>query len=260
MNAFANTLFTMLFGWIRAGVQSVWNSVTQGRFLGFFTWLGDHWFPVLLFLCAVCTVLDYLIWLVRWRPYLVWKTKLRRFFSRLRGKQWSEKTHFDRGYAGGVSIPLEPVPAYRQPLFEERRYAAVPEPEPPAMPEPDFYEAPPAAEPPQYAPIFNAPPAPVFQPVEPAPAPVFFQEPAQPEQPSPAPEQPAARRRRSQKHERQRSPLWLLSDPGDEGMLDGLPPAVNKEDAFHAPVYPNYPDSAYAARRPMAGNDSQNEP
>ena len=116
MNAFANALFTMLFGWIRSGVQILWNAFTQGHLSRFFTWLGDHWIIVLVFLCLVCTVMDYLVWLVRWRPYLVWRTKMRRFFAALRGRTWSDSQQFNRGYKTGVQMemdgltPPEPVP------------------------------------------------------------------------------------------------------------------------------------------------------
>ena len=116
MNAFANALFTLLFGWIRSGVQILWNASTQGHLSGFFTWLGDHWLLVAVFLCLVCTVMDYLVWLVRWRPYLVWRTKMRRFFAALRGRTWTDSRQFDRGYEAGVQmemdglVPPEPIP------------------------------------------------------------------------------------------------------------------------------------------------------
>lgn len=234
MNAFANTLFTLLFGWIRAGVQAIWSSVTQGRLSAFFTWLGDHWFIVLLILCAVCTVLDYLVWLVRWRPYLVWRTKMRRLFSALRGENRTEARQFDQGYDGGVEMDaLQPrEPAQEPPILypEEPAYYAPPAYEPPAPPQDD-------------APVYAPPPASFFQPLPdaaPADAPL-----------APEPEQPPVRRRRSEKYGRApQSPRWhekLLNDPYDNVNQDGLPPAVDREEAFHAPVYPAYPDSNYAA-------------
>ena len=54
-------------------------------------------------------------------------------------------------------------------------------------------------------------------------------------------DQPAPRRRRSDKHTR-RMPSWadrlINGDENEDRLLDGLPPAVNREDAFHEPVYP----------------------
>ena len=53
MNAFANALFTFLFSWMRTVVQGVWSAVASGRFARFFTWLGDSWLWVALFLCLI---------------------------------------------------------------------------------------------------------------------------------------------------------------------------------------------------------------
>ena len=233
MNAFANTLFTLLFGWIRAGVQAIWGSVTQGRLSSFFTWLGDHWFMVLVILCAVCTVLDYLVWLVRWRPYLVWRTKMRKFLSALRGRKWAEERQFTRGYVAGVQMddlpPPEPIPEPPILYPEEPVYAPPPTWEP-AAPQADYVPAPPA-------------PAPLFQAAQDMPP---AEEPLAPEA-----DQPPARRRRSERYAHpQQSPRWhekLLNDPYDNMNQEGLPPAVDQDEAFHAPVYPAYPDSNYAA-------------
>ena len=43
MNSFANSLFSLLFGWARTLIQHIWTAAISGRYGGFFTWLGDHW-------------------------------------------------------------------------------------------------------------------------------------------------------------------------------------------------------------------------
>ena len=54
----------------------------------------------------------------------------------------------------------------------------------------------------------------------------------------------ASRRRRSERHEKKRGE-WqkrlAAITQDDVGMLDGLPPAVDRQDAFHEPVYPHQP-------------------
>lgn len=239
MNAFANALFTMLFGWIRTGVQILWNAFTQGHLAGFFTWLGDHWFIVLVFLCLVCTVMDYLVWLVRWRPYLVWRTKMRRFFAALRGKAWTDSRQFDRGYKGGVQMDgLEPPAPIPEPIPEPPVYYPK---EPVVYPsfqaeEPAVYQAPPAPAA-DYAPLYTPPPAPLFPPASPDAAPAF------------EPEEERIRHRRSEKHgHSQPAGRWherRQDDAGDADGQEGLPPAVDQEDAFHAPVYPVHAGSDY---------------
>ncbi len=237
MNAFANALFTLLFGWIRSGVQILWNASTQGHLSGFFTWLGDHWLLVAVFLCLVCTVMDYLVWLVRWRPYLVWRTKMRRFFAALRGRTWTDSRQFDRGYEAGVQmemdglVPPEPIP--EPPVYspeEPEVYA------PFQAEEPAVYQAPPAP-PMDYAPLYTPPPAPLFPPV------------SSDDVPASGDEGERVRHRRSEKHSHsQPGGRWherRLSDAGDDDGQEGLPPAVNQEDAFHDPVYPVHSDSGY---------------
>lgn len=257
MNTFANTLFTMLFGWARGLIQQVWSAAASGRLSGFFTWLGDHWLWVALFLCAACTVVDFLVWLVRWQPYLVWRTKLRSVRRFFRGEH-RRRRRFERGYRD-AAVPPELAPA------------------PASAPAPDLWsEAEWASPAPQAA--ENAYPAP---PMETIPENGYFQQPGgqdAPRQrmfvpsdqyelpPVDAPQRlenlyasdlPAARRRRrSDKYDKKRG-VWqqrlaqITRD--DEGLLDGLPPAVDREAAFHEPVYPNQPKVTPAPYAPMNG-------
>ena len=139
MNAFANALFTFLFSWMRTVVQGVWSAVASGRFARFFTWLGDSWLWVALFLCLLCTAMDYLIWLIRWRPYWVWKTKWRQFKRRLRGGN----RRFDRGYDTGVGLELPPEPPRAEPS-DWAEQAAFQQAQP--LPAPPRYDAPPERE------------------------------------------------------------------------------------------------------------------
>lgn len=235
MNAFANSLFSLLFGWLRTLVQGIWNAVTSGSLSGFFTWLGDHWLWVMLVLGLGATVLDMIIWLFRWRPYLVWKTKLRRLIRFFRYGKQEPPRQFDQGYEDAVPLGYYPD--------EE------------AAPWPQEAE---------YAPAFQqeyAPPSPAQPQEEYTPHPSYYEidapdltpPPAAPEADAPA----APRRRRSARYEQPR-PSWhdrLITTGDEDEMLDGLPPLMNKEDAFHQPVYPQHSQQGYAAwQRPPAQN------
>lgn len=194
MNNFADTLLKMLFGWMRTLMEGIWMSFSSGKMRNTISWLGDHWLWLVVFLCIACTVLDYFIWFIRWKPYVIWRNKLRRIFRK-------EQRQFQNGYDQGVEIDLSDLPEM-MPAEEEVDFSAWQQPE--------------------YAPL----------PQEPLPA---------PEMPVFVPEQPAVRNRRSQRHEKKKFRLTGIlptANEESEQLLDGLPPAIDKNDAFHAPVYP----------------------
>ncbi|MBR1586431.1 MAG: hypothetical protein IJ662_12895 [Clostridia bacterium] len=213
MNTFSNSLFTFLFGWARGLIEGLWNAAAEGKFSRFFTWLGDHWLAVALVLCLGGTALDFLIWIIRWRPYLVWRTALRKWTSRLSGQRVDSRRRFSRGYRDGVELTWTEQDTAVQEAAEW-----------------DFDDesvfSPPIEE-------EFLPPAPMEEPL--------------PDDPGPA--VPERRRRRREKHISLRKPAWRprfpISDQEEEGMLDGLPPAVDRQQAFHEPVYPTTPLAAW---------------
>ena len=242
MNTFADTLFSVLFSGIRSLVEGIWSSVVKGNYSNFFHWLGDHWLWLVLILCLICTAIDFIIWMIRWRPYLVWRTKFRRFLRRMRGET-AEAQAFETGYVDGVALDMpEEIP---QPWPEEEM-APWPEnpPQAPAvLPEEFFSPQLPDAEPP--APLENAYTEQAY---------FVPQEDSYPPVVQPVTESVAApRRRRSEKHER-RKVSWherlMADDDAQEAMLDGLPPAVDREQAFHEPVYPQSSTNFSAWKKP----------
>lgn len=290
MNAFADSLFSLLFGWLRSLVQGIWGAATAGHFSGFFTWLGDHWLWLALIMALIATLIDFAIWMIRWRPYLVWKTRLRRMirFFKYGKADYQAQQHFQQGYQEGVALDMPPDD-YAPDAPYQPAYAALydygygwdqpaPEPQqPPYQEEPAVHEAPvfrpaPAWQQNDQSPaVYSQPPQPDPLPPyrqEEVPEPQYFAKPQGYEPPplntstrvhgSQASDMPAARRkRRSDKYDKQKA-SWhhrLMADDEDDGLLNGLPPAVDKEQAFHQPVYPQHPDSLYAAwQRPGAQN------
>ena len=111
MNSFANSLFSLLFGWAKTLIQRVWTAASTGGFSGFFTWLGDNWLWVALLLCLAGTVVDFCVWMVRWRPYLVWQTHLRRLSRRFQG-QGRMAQRMEQGYQSAVDldVPMDEAP------------------------------------------------------------------------------------------------------------------------------------------------------
>ncbi|MBR4360893.1 MAG: hypothetical protein IKP32_09780 [Clostridia bacterium] len=328
INSFADSLFRFLFGWARGLLQRIWDAAFSGGFSGFFTWLGDHWLLVTLLLCLIGTVVDFAVWMIRWRPYLVWRTKLRRVLRFLggRGEESTNPRQFARGYRGAVALDMSQMgympPPPEEKLTEEewksptgrwqRSQGMEPAdqtPAAPAAPSP-VVTAPPMGTPPftgarQPAPTQPmAAPAPAAQmaPAMPAVVPAGYQQAApgyssagyqpatMPQQAQSAPYAPAAapqqedsgrmrrftpaadyelppiepsrpnsayttdlpsarRKRRSDKYDRRRA-TWRQrlanATEEEEGMLDGLPPVVDRQQAFHEPVYPQQQPDGYA--------------
>lgn len=277
MNAFADSLFSLLFGWLRSLVQGLWGMVSGGGLSRFFVWLGDHWLWVALIAVIFGTVLDFLIWLIRWRPYLVWKTRWRHTIHRIRygKKEEQAQQHFYQGYQDAVpfEMPLDDPepPVWREdPVFDWGASSAAPRwedvpPAPPAYPENENQTKP------IYAPprMEYAPPA-----YEAQPEPQYFAR-SQGYEPPPvnlstrvhggmSSDMPAARRkRRSDKYDKQKA-SWrkrLISDEDDANdLLEGLPPVVDKNQAFHQPVYPQSGNQSYTGwQRPGPQNQGMDQ-
>lgn len=216
MNTFSNSLFTFLFGWARSLIEGLWNAAAEGRLSGLLSWLGDHWLGLVILLCLAGTAVDFLVWIIRWRPYLVWRSTLRRWGRALRGERVDGQRRFSRGYRDAVDLdlPAESGMAGAQDRYWEHE-AQAPSPAP-AYGQPVMEE-------------FSA---------------AGRREENGEDWADEAPEE--RRRRRSEKHGQPvRKPLWKPRFnvlPGEEeGLLDGLPPAVDRQQAFHEPVYPTQP-------------------
>lgn len=78
MGSFANTFFTGLMGWMQSVASALWSLFTNEKASGVLRWIGDHWVVLAAVLCGVGLIADLGIYLVRWRPYLVWKSFLKR--------------------------------------------------------------------------------------------------------------------------------------------------------------------------------------
>ena len=85
MGSLANTLFTLLLGWVQAAASSIWSAFTTENGGSFFRWIGRNWIILAVILCVIGLIVDLGIYLFRWRPLRVWKS----YFNRLRHKEES---------------------------------------------------------------------------------------------------------------------------------------------------------------------------
>ena len=82
MVSFANSMFSVLLGWVRGAVNWLWGLCTSEESSGLTAWLGEHWLGLAAALCVVGMLADLVVSMVRWQPYKVWASFLRRLFRR----------------------------------------------------------------------------------------------------------------------------------------------------------------------------------
>lgn len=78
MGAFADSLFSLLLGWVRGLVGAIMTVISSGGESGILPFLGKNWLAIVLIIIAIGLAGDWFIWMVRWQPYRVWGTNMRR--------------------------------------------------------------------------------------------------------------------------------------------------------------------------------------
>lgn len=78
MGSFANSVFNILLGWLRSAAAAVWSVISGQQSAQAFEWFGENWLGLAAAICIICTFVDVLIHLLRWRSYKVWASFIRR--------------------------------------------------------------------------------------------------------------------------------------------------------------------------------------
>lgn len=78
MGTLADSLFNLLMGWVRALVNAIWALFTTDH-TTLLEFLGKNWVLIVVVILAAGLAIDWLVWLIRWRPYLLWARRARRF-------------------------------------------------------------------------------------------------------------------------------------------------------------------------------------
>ena len=78
MGTLADSLFNVLMSWVRALVNSIWALFTTDH-MTLLEFLGKNWVMLVVIMLAAGLVIDWLVWLVRWKPYRLWARRVRRF-------------------------------------------------------------------------------------------------------------------------------------------------------------------------------------
>ena len=72
---FTQKIVEVLLSWMRLVTSWVWNFFQADMGGGFLSWFADNWVHIALTLIIVGLIVDWLIWMIRWRPYWLWLRK-----------------------------------------------------------------------------------------------------------------------------------------------------------------------------------------
>ena len=254
MGSFANTVFSVLLGWLQGLIAMIWSALTAEGGDSFLQFIAKNWIYITVFLCAVGVIADFVVYLFRWEPYKVWKSYWRRIRSRKERKEAeaaqaaeqaeaaadpSSRRRYFRPAAGTAEAP-EPTEeaVYGEAYDEEEAYGEIPE------------ESYPTGETPEEEYPAGEYPAEEY----PAEADDLYRWREQPREEEEIPEEvtragyrvpadsPYRRPENRDKttNRRRRIRLNLLGDSGEEEFHYVAPePSVDQRNAYAAPVYPN---------------------
>lgn len=127
LGSFADSMWHLLLGWMQGAASTLWDVLTREYEGGFLTWIAENWLPLVVLLCVGCMAVDWLEYLVRWRPLEVWRSFFRRL---LRGHdEWQSRSRLIRRwvYADGTEME-EQIGEVRVKKPEEENTSPAPEP------------------------------------------------------------------------------------------------------------------------------------
>ena len=159
LNGFTEWLFSALLSWMQIIYNWFWSMLASGGQNEFMPWFSDNWIKIVLILLAAGLIIDYTIYLMRWQPYHIWLTALRRargYVSRPFAKE-TAKPHY-AGYRrvledveGAQPAPGSARAPERTEHAKVRVYEAEPVKQPPAAARGDSAFKRPLVRPPQDA-------------------------------------------------------------------------------------------------------------
>ncbi|MBR2824232.1 MAG: hypothetical protein IKE24_11170 [Clostridia bacterium] len=78
MGTLANSVFQTLLGWVRAVTLEIWNTFSSPEGTTFLEWVAARWKGIALAFCAAGAAIDLAVYLLRWQPYRVWRSRRNR--------------------------------------------------------------------------------------------------------------------------------------------------------------------------------------
>ena len=81
MGTLTNALMRVLLSWVRGFVSLLW-SIADGKNAGFLEFFRRSWLPLCVVLVVFGLVMDFLVWLIRYKPHVLLAARFRERFSR----------------------------------------------------------------------------------------------------------------------------------------------------------------------------------
>lgn len=128
---YSGALVSVMLGWLKglaSWVLKLFNLAGSGG--SPLLWLSENWMKLLILFLAFGLAMDWLVWMIRWRPYWVWFRKKRivvndeRFLSGSYGDPDEDDEGFDRQYVVPSTIVRRKPAAQKRTAPAARRRAA----------------------------------------------------------------------------------------------------------------------------------------
>ncbi len=115
MNGFTNAILTVLLGWLRSLFAAIWTLLGSDGGGAILDFLRANWKVLFLILCVGGFVVDRIVYLIRWRPYYVWRARRAR-----RRQGWDDEPEGAGAppYGGGY-YPADHPDAYAGSSYEQ---------------------------------------------------------------------------------------------------------------------------------------------
>ena len=120
MNSAADLFFAALRSWFRTVTDGVWAMIRKGGGGGA-SWMASHWLSLIISIIIISVLVDWTLYLIRWRPYRLFLTNLRR---KRRGGNIAVETARVAAYAEDDQAGVAAAPEYDD---DNESYAQEPE-------------------------------------------------------------------------------------------------------------------------------------
>lgn len=86
MNGFANAILSLLLSWIKVIINQFWNLLSSETGEQLVSFLSQNWWIIVLVLCGGGLLIDLIVYMLRWRPDIVWRNRRRK-----KHEQWDQE-------------------------------------------------------------------------------------------------------------------------------------------------------------------------
>ena len=118
MGTLADSLFNVLMGWVRALVNGIWALFTTDH-TTLLEFLGKNWIMIVVVILTAGLAIDWLVWLIRWRPYHLWAKRARRFLHLPEPEEEETGRRKKRPETGEATQKMQTVEAPEEDAFED---------------------------------------------------------------------------------------------------------------------------------------------